>query len=165
MPDAFPRLMASETRTHHHPAANTGTEVFALNDAANIYTDATHRFVTDAQIAAWSTEYSLPVASASQLGGVKIGANIDVDEAGVISMKVASATQDGILSKLDFATFAGKQDALGFVPVNKAGDTMEGLLVLSGAPSVTNGAATKGYVDTGLATKLALDGGISKKAL
>ena len=139
--------------------ASTGTEVFVLNDAANIATDATHRFVTDAQIAAWSTGYELPIASASQLGGVKIGANIDVDAAGVISLKIASAEQSGLLSAADYAVFAGKQDALGFVPVNKAGDTLEGDLILAGAPTVTNGAATKGYVDAADAAKLDLAGG------
>jgi len=37
--------------------------------------------------------------------------------------------------------------------VAKAGDTMTGLLVLSGDPSVALGAATKQYVDTGLSNK------------
>jgi hypothetical protein len=36
---------------------------------------------------------------------------------------------------------------LGFTPVNKAGDTMTGLLVLSGDPSAALGAVTKQYVD------------------
>lgn len=38
--------------------------------------------------------------------------------------------------------------AVDFVPVNKAGDTMTGTLVLSGAPVNPNDAATKNYVDT-----------------
>ncbi len=37
--------------------------------------------------------------------------------------------------------------ALGFTPVNRAGDTMTGLLVLSADPSVALGAASKQYVD------------------
>lgn len=37
--------------------------------------------------------------------------------------------------------------ALGYTPVNKAGDTMTGLLILSGDPSNVLGAATKQYVD------------------
>lgn len=139
--------------------ANTGTEVFTINDAANIGTDASHRFVSDAQIATWTAGYTLPVASASQLGGVKVGANIDVDVNGVISLKTASLTDTGLLSAADFATFAGKQDALGYVAVNQAGDTMQGILTLSGAPVNTNDAATKGYVDSGLATKVDLTGG------
>lgn len=42
---------------------------------------------------------------------------------------------------------------LGYTPVNKAGDTMTGPLVLSADPSATLGAATKGYVD-GLTSNL-----------
>ena len=44
---------------------------------------------------------------------------------------------------------------LGYTPVNKAGDTMTGPLVLNADPSATLGAATKGYVDTGLSGKAA----------
>lgn len=39
--------------------------------------------------------------------------------------------------------------ALGYTPVNKAGDTMTGLLILSGDPVAALGAATKQYVDAG----------------
>lgn len=45
----------------------------------------------------------------------------------------------------DFAP--GSSTALGYTPVNKAGDTMTGNLILNAAPSTTLGAATKGYVD------------------
>lgn len=38
--------------------------------------------------------------------------------------------------------------ALGYTPVNKAGDTMTGLLILSGDPVAALGAATKQYVDS-----------------
>lgn len=40
------------------------------------------------------------------------------------------------------------QSALGFTPVNKAGDTMTGILTLSGPPVGANDAATKAYVDS-----------------
>ena len=40
-----------------------------------------------------------------------------------------------------------KQNNLGYTPVNIAGDTMSGLLVLSGDPGAALGAATKQYVD------------------
>lgn len=40
------------------------------------------------------------------------------------------------------------QDTLGYTPVNKAGDTMTGALVLSGAPTLSLHAATKAYVDS-----------------
>ena len=56
-----------------------------------------------------------------------------------------------------------KQDRLGFVPLNKAGDSMTGPLILSGEPVTQNQqAATKQYVDTKIAalvnsSPLALD--------
>jgi hypothetical protein len=40
------------------------------------------------------------------------------------------------------------QETLGYTPVNKAGDTMTGALVLSGAPTLSLHAATKAYVDS-----------------
>jgi hypothetical protein len=42
--------------------------------------------------------------------------------------------------------------ALSYTPVNKAGDTMTGLLTLSGAPTTNLHAATKLYVDTAVST-------------
>ena len=44
---------------------------------------------------------------------------------------------------------------LGYTPVNKAGDTMTGLLVLSADPGAALGAATKQYVDTSTSTAAA----------
>ena len=51
----------------------------------------------------------------------------------VITLQVptASATNRGALSSTDWSTFNNKQAALGFTPVNKAGDTMTGALNLA----------------------------------
>lgn len=133
---------------------NNGSAVIQLNAASNIQTDSSHRFITDAQLSVLAAGYTLPVSSSTVLGGVKIGANIDVDLDGVISLKVASASVTGLLSATDFATFAAKQDALGYTPIDQAGDTMLGMLTLSGAPTLGNHAATKAYTDTGLSTKV-----------
>lgn len=138
---------------------NNGAEVVQLNAALNIRQDATHRMVSDSQISVWTAGYTLPVSSPSTLGGVKVGANIDVDGAGVISLKLASAADTGVLTATDWATFNNKQNDLGYVPVNQAGDTMSGLLTLSGAPTLGNHATTKTYTDGGLALKLNLAGG------
>jgi hypothetical protein len=43
---------------------------------------------------------------------------------------------------------ATKQNTLGFTPVNKAGDTLTGALLLAANPTVALGAATKQYVDS-----------------
>lgn len=45
----------------------------------------------------YSTDYNLPVATASTLGGVKIGDNVDATDAGVISIPVASDDTAGVI--------------------------------------------------------------------
>lgn len=47
-----------------------------------------------------------------------------------IGCQLASGSQAGCLSFADWVTFNSKQNALGYVPVNKAGDTMTGNLAL-----------------------------------
>lgn len=145
--------------------ARMGAEVVQLNAAASIVQDASHRFVTDAQIAGWGTAYTLPIADASTLGGVKIGQNITVDLDGTIHIPDATSLVSGILTSTDWATFNGKQDALGYVPVNKAGDTLTGALILASNPTVALEAAPKQYVDDGLATKVGLAGDTMTGAL
>lgn len=87
-----------------------------------------------------------------------MGSNISVDAEGLISLSIANGSVAGLLNAADYNTFMGKQDALGYTPVNRAGDVMEGTLTLVGAPVNTNDAATKGYTDIGLAGKVGLDG-------
>ena len=67
----------------------------------------------------------------------------------------------GGISKSDYDSFANKQAALGYAPVNRAGDTMTGPLILSGVDSNSLSAITRGYVDdlgniltTALSTKV-----------
>lgn len=136
-----------------------GSQVVQLNAASNIREDSNHRFVTDAQLSAWNTPYTLPTASDTVLGGVKIGQNIQVDGSGSISIQNADATHTGALIAADWAAFNAKQSALGYVPVNKAGDTLLGALILFADPTAPNEAATKSYVDSGDALKLDLTGG------
>jgi hypothetical protein len=81
---------------------------------------------------------------------------------GVISVGTASSVSAGVLSAADYLNFSGKQNALGYTPVNLAGDTMTGNLSMGGTAKVTNlaaptsgsDAATKTYVDDGLALKV-----------
>ncbi len=47
----------------------------------------------------------------------------------IAGLQSATSTQAGVLSSADWATFNGKQSNLGYIPVNKAGDTMTGKLV------------------------------------
>jgi hypothetical protein len=61
----------------------------------------------------------------------------------------------GLLTASTAVSASDITTALTYTPVNKAGDTMTGLLVLSADPAVALGAATKQYVDT-VATGLAI---------
>lgn len=58
------------------------------------------------------------VGTTSPLAG---GGDLSSDLA--LSIPAASSSVDGYLTKTDWATFNGKQAALGFTPINKAGDT------------------------------------------
>lgn len=68
----------------------------------------------------------------------------------VITLQVptASAANRGALSAADWTTFNGKQAALGFTPINKAGDTGIGALSIGALTATTgafSGAVTAGY--------------------
>jgi len=66
----------------------------------------------------------------------------------------------GLVTETSAVASSDITTALGYTPVNKAGDTMTGLLVLSADPSAALGAATKQYVDNvaeGLKTKPAAE--------
>jgi len=70
------------------------------------------------------------------------------------------AGPDAVFPNLDdylraHAAFIAQLNATDATKVAKAGDTMTGPLVLNADPSATLGAATKGYVDTGLSGKAA----------
>lgn len=82
-----------------------------------------------------------------------------------LSISQASATVSGYLSSTDWQAFNGKQDALGFTPLNKAGDTMSGALNMGGnavtsvgTPLLGTDAATKDYVDTAAGAELKKNG-------
>lgn len=137
---------------------STGGEVVHLNAASSIKQDSDHRFVSDAQINVWNAGYTLPTATATVLGGVKVGANLYMDN-GAIGVDVADTDTTGVLTYTDWNTFNNKQDALGFIPLNRAGDAMEGPLALAGAPTLAAHATNKSYVDNGLSTKFDKAGG------
>ncbi|MCX6109671.1 MAG: hypothetical protein NTZ90_08735, partial [Proteobacteria bacterium] len=71
-----------------------------------------------------------------------------------LQMTAASSVSNGYVSSADWLSFNAKQAALGFTPVNKAGDTMSGGLNMGAnpltnlaAPASASDAATKAYVD------------------
>lgn len=81
------------------------------------------------------------------------GGNLSADR--TLSIPAATSSVDGYLTAVDWSTFNSKQDALGYTPVNQAGDTMTGNLSMGGGftvadlrnPVDTQDAATKDYVD------------------
>lgn len=76
-----------------------------------------------------------------------------VDTAGVFSMHVADATDDGYLSLGDWGVFNGKQNALGFTPENVANKSTDGTLSANSDTLYASQKAAKTYVDAGLASK------------
>jgi len=89
-------------------------------------------------------------AAAQSLEVGTTGTNFNIDSSGTVhrfNIPSASASNRGLLSNMDWIDFKSKQAELGYVPVNRSGDTMSGLLVLSGDPGTALGAATKQYVD------------------
>ena len=58
---------------------------------------------------------------------------------GDISITQATASSPGYLSSSDWGAFNAKQNALGFVPLNKAGDTLAGSLNVNGQDLTTTG--------------------------
>lgn len=85
--------------------------------------DLTNKQYVDQQIAAGG--YTLPAATSSTLGGVKIGENVNVTEDGTISVTIPSVT--------------------GFLPTT--GGTMTGNISMSGSSKVTQATAPTGNAD------------------
>jgi len=71
------------------------------------------------------TESTSDVLTLTGNNGSVIGGGLTVQ------VKQAGASQDGFLSSTDWNTFNSKQNALGYVPVNKAGDSMSGALTFA----------------------------------
>lgn len=89
-------------------------------------------------------------AAAQSLEVGTTGTNFNISSIGTahtFNIPSSSASNRGLLSNEDWIKFNSKQAELGYVPVNRSGDTMSGLLVLSGDPGTALGAATKQYVD------------------
>lgn len=69
-----------------------------------------------------------------------------------IPLAANAGVNAGLISKAEYDLFHNKQSALGYVPVNKAGDVMAGPLTLSGDPTANLHSTTKQYVDGAIAT-------------
>lgn len=79
-----------------------------------------------------------------------------------VAIQKATAAQDGYLAAADFTTFNNKQNALGYTPVNKAGDSMTGQLELASDGTVAAPVLKFNDTDTGFFTALDPGAAISK---
>ena len=83
------------------------------------------------------------------------GTNFNIASLGTthtFNLPTASATNRGALSSADWSTFNGKQNALGYTPANKAGDTFTGSITatnLSGTNTGNETASTIGSLING----------------
>lgn len=120
----------------------------------------------DTTIDLTDTKYTLPSATSSDLGGVKIGDNISISN-GIISISDASTSVKGVV-KLDSsinsiatdtaATSSAVKSAydLADAAMPKSGGTFTGLITLSADPTSNLEAATKQYVDNQISNKIAV---------
>lgn len=49
------------------------------------------------------SNYTLPVATTTRLGGVKAGSGVEVDNSGTLSVPTATATNDGLMPSTSFS--------------------------------------------------------------
>ncbi|MGC9042634.1 MAG: hypothetical protein ACP5KG_02120 [Myxococcota bacterium] len=81
-----------------------------------------------------------------------------ITTSGTISLPAASSGTDGYLTSTDYRRFEAKQDALGYTPVNRAGDSMTGALNLPANGLTVGGtqlAATGGNIGINTGTPAA----------
>ena len=64
----------------------------------------------------------------------------------------ASASQDGYLTQADWSTFNGKQNAIGYTPANKAGETFTGSISATNLSGTNTGDETTATIKTKLGT-------------
>ena len=84
--------------------------------------------------------YPNPTIGALAVTNAKIN---DVAWGKISSVPSSSTSTTGVLSSTDWNLFNGKQSALGYTPVNRAGDTMTGTLNLRTGTAVANTAPLK----------------------
>ncbi|MBM4252106.1 MAG: hypothetical protein FJ146_09060 [Deltaproteobacteria bacterium] len=90
--------------------------------------DKSWQALSTSAVAEGSNQYFTPARAISALSSTAPITYSTVT--GTIGISQASGSVNGYLSSSDWTTFDGKQNALGFSPVNKAGDTITGTLDL-----------------------------------
>jgi hypothetical protein len=110
-------------------------------------------WITQASMNVGSSTTSITSTTATNLAGGSAGSVPYQTGSGATSF-ITVGTSSQVLVSGTTPTFVSVPTALGYTPVNKAGDTMTGALNLGafqinnlGAPTLANDAATKAYVD------------------
>ena len=157
--DGFLFLTTSAGAPTGTPTAYTGRapiHIDATNNALYFYTNGAWRLPLATTASALTTSRSI-----SATGDAAWTVNFDGSANATASITLATVNSSPQTDTLRKITVNGKglvtatsavsssdiTTALGFTPVNKAGDTMTGALILNADPTNDLGAATKSYVD------------------
>lgn len=154
----------------------TDTKKAKLGDGVKTYSALPYMFLTTEEVQALIdiNKYVLKAATATTLGGVKIGTNIIVAADGTISISNGSTSAKGVIQLSDAVNSASTSLAatanavkkaydLANAAVPKSGATMTGFLILNANPTAALGAATKQYVDSQIIAKLQTSDAMSLK--
>jgi len=102
----------------------------------------TARTISATGDAAWAVTFN----GSSNVNGTLVLTNVNAAPQSDTFRKITVNTK-GLVTATSAVTPLDITTALAYTPVNKAGDTMTGLLILSANPTSSFGAATKQYVD------------------
>jgi hypothetical protein len=147
----------SGTLSVQQPSFFTGNitaygSVAIANDPISAEQAANKHYVDNAIIAAFNSNGSpfLQLAGGTMAGAIKLAAD-PVNPMEPVTLEYFQAHAPGGLTDANAdGTTYGRQNHLWVNVLALTGGTLTGALVLAGAPSATNGAANKGYVDSAI---------------
>jgi hypothetical protein len=135
-PDLSPYLTISSAATTYATISSVGSSYQTLSGSTSTL--------------ALKLDTSTAAATYATIASLNTGLSTKMDASGSVAQsQVTNLTND--LSAIN-TSLSSKQSSLGYVPVNIAGDTMTGLLILNSNPVSALGAATRQYVDTAIST-------------
>ena len=123
-------------------AALGGSGVLAYDSSTGVFSLAQANGSTDGYLSSsdWTSFNSISGKVSSVTGTAPV--TVTGTTAPIVSMAVATSGADGYLASSDWSNFNGKQPNLGYTPLNKAGDTMSGPILLGSPNDLRFGAAS-----------------------